>query len=160
MRVFSSSPSAREAPDACWLLPIPTATEHAPRRQLGGRRPSGTKREVDLPTVIAMKICPPLPGAGAGRIRLLPTPDTGTTPNGHGCRGGRFGNGHESGHSLDVIARTFAQAAGHVWSAPGAAGAPLAVRWGDYGRRSAAGNRPWGGPRPRPPSPALARVPC
>jgi hypothetical protein len=35
---------------------------------------------------------------------LLPTPDTGMTPNGHGRRGGKRGNGHQSGSSLDQVA--------------------------------------------------------
>jgi hypothetical protein len=33
----------------------------------------------------------------------LPTPDTGQSPNGHGRRGGRAGNGRESGRRLDVV---------------------------------------------------------
>jgi hypothetical protein len=56
--------------------------------------------------VIALTACPPqLPG-GTGRGRLLPTPDTGISPNGHGRRGGRPGNGHECGSSLDAVIRT------------------------------------------------------
>lgn len=35
-------------------------------------------------------------------IQLLPTPDTGTTPNGHGRRGGKPGNGHQSGTDLEA----------------------------------------------------------
>lgn len=35
---------------------------------------------------------------------LLPTPETGQSPNGHGIRDGRPGNGHQSGQSLGVIA--------------------------------------------------------
>jgi DNA (cytosine-5)-methyltransferase 1 len=38
-------------------------------------------------------------------VRLLPTPDTGTSPAGHGRRGGRPGNGHQSGHDLDAVAQ-------------------------------------------------------
>jgi hypothetical protein len=131
VRVCSSSPSA---PDACWLLPTPTVTDHngGHEPQVGGRRPSGAKRQVDLPTVIALKICPPsLPG-GTGRGRLLPTPDTGTTPNGHGRRGGRPGNGHESSNSLDAVARTLTGAAGRASPAPGASGSRLPVQWGEY----------------------------
>src|SRR6202044_3605874 len=37
-------------------------------------------------------------------IRLLPTPDTGTSVNGHGRRGGRPGNGHQSGKGPDAAA--------------------------------------------------------
>ena len=38
-------------------------------------------------------------GTGA----LLPTPETGESPNGHGRRGGRPGNGRQSGASLDAV---------------------------------------------------------
>ena len=63
------------------------------------------------------------PGAG---LRLLPTPDTGTSPRGHGRRGGRPGNGHQSGQDLDAAARAL--------TAPGLAPAARwgAVAWGDY----------------------------
>ncbi len=131
-RACSSSPSALDAPDACWLLPAPTATDHngGHEQQIGGRRPSGAKRQVDLPTVIALKICPPpLPG-GTGRGRLLPTPDTGISPNGHGRRGGRPGNGHKSGHSLDAVARTLTPAADRASLTRDVA--RLAVQWGEY----------------------------
>jgi hypothetical protein len=37
---------------------------------------------------------------------LLPTPDTGESPNGHGRRGGRIGNGRQSGASLDAMAKS------------------------------------------------------
>ena len=37
---------------------------------------------------------------------LLPTPETGQSPNGHGIRGGRKGNGHQSGESLANIVTT------------------------------------------------------
>jgi hypothetical protein len=33
---------------------------------------------------------------------LWPTPDTGTSPNGHGVRGGKRENGHQSGESLEA----------------------------------------------------------
>lgn len=36
---------------------------------------------------------------------LLPTPDTGVSPNGHGRRGGKPGNGRQSGASLDAVAQ-------------------------------------------------------
>lgn len=38
-------------------------------------------------------------------VKLLPTPDTGMSPNGHGRRGGKPGNGHQSGASLDNIVK-------------------------------------------------------
>jgi DNA (cytosine-5)-methyltransferase 1 len=47
-------------------------------------------------------------------VRLLPTPDTGTSPNGHGRRGGRPGNGRQSGKSLGAVVRILA-AAGAEW---------------------------------------------
>lgn len=36
-------------------------------------------------------------------MNLLPTPDTGQTPNGHGRRGGRPGNGHQSGSVASLL---------------------------------------------------------
>jgi hypothetical protein len=41
-------------------------------------------------------------GLGNQVIALLPTPDTGMSPNGHGRRGGKAGNGRQSGASLDA----------------------------------------------------------
>jgi DNA (cytosine-5)-methyltransferase 1 len=58
-------------------------------------------------------------------IALLPTPDTGCSPNGHGRRGGRPGNGHQSGQGLDVTAAALADA-----PAPPAGSGPAA--WGEY----------------------------
>jgi DNA (cytosine-5)-methyltransferase 1 len=55
----------------------------------------------------------PLPPGGQGR--LLPTPDTGTSPRGHGRRGGRTGNGHQSGAGIDAAARDAARP-GSRWS--------------------------------------------
>ena len=55
----------------------------------------------------------PVPPPGPGR--LLPTPDTGTSPRGHGRRGGRAGNGHQSGASIDAAARDAARP-GSRWS--------------------------------------------
>ena len=92
------------------LLPTPMASDGAAERgpYLGGKRPSGAKRQVGLPEVIACHLAVPAPGHGAeaGPGRLLPTPDTGVSPHGHGRRGGRPGNGHQSGTSLDAAART------------------------------------------------------
>ena len=42
---------------------------------------------------------------------MWPTPETMTTPNGHGARGGTMGNGHQSGASLDAVASA-------MWSTP------------------------------------------
>ena len=36
---------------------------------------------------------------------MFPTPDTGLSPNGHGARGGKPGNGHQSGESLISMAK-------------------------------------------------------
>jgi len=132
VRACSSSPSAPDAPDACWLLAAPAATDHngGHEQQIGGRRPPVDGRQAGLPTVIALTVCPPpLPG-GTERGRLPPTPDTGISPNGHGRRGGRPGNGHESGSSLDAIIRTLTPAAGHAGVAQGDPG--FAVQWGEY----------------------------
>jgi hypothetical protein len=96
------------------LLPTPIAGDTAPERhrQLGGTRPSGSKRQAGLIDVIAVCLAPVPPG---GRGRLLPTPDTGTSPRGHGRRGGRPGNGHQSGASIDAAARDAARP-GSRWS--------------------------------------------
>jgi hypothetical protein len=80
--------------------------------------------------VIALKICPPQLPDQAGRGQLLPTPDTGISPNGHGRRGGRPGNGHESGSSLDAVARALTLAADRAGRAPD--DASFTVQWGDY----------------------------
>ena len=115
------------------LLPTPMASDGAPERNphLGGQRPSGAKRQVGLPEVIACHLAALPAGDGtvraAGRERLLPTPDTGTSPNGHGRRGGRPGNGHQSGNGLDAAARTLAAGTARVQ--------PLSqapVAWGEY----------------------------
>jgi hypothetical protein len=109
------------------LLPTPMASDSAAERapQLGGQRPSGAKRQVGLPEVIVHHLARLQHGnvraePAAGRERLLPTPDTGTSPHGHGRCGGRPGNGHQSGKDLDAAARTLT-----VGSATPAA-------WGEY----------------------------
>ena len=106
-----------------------SAAELAP--QLGGPRPSGAKRQIGLPEVIAHHLAGLARNSGpaqsaAGRERLLPTPDTGTSPRGHGRRGGQPGNGHQSGKDLDAAARTL--------TAPGLAPATSrgVVAWGEY----------------------------
>lgn len=54
---------------------------------------------------LALRMLLGLPAAGVdGGGALLPTPDTGHSPNGHGRRGGKAGNGHQSGASLDAVA--------------------------------------------------------
>lgn len=71
------------AAEVCALLPTPTAANHS-----GNDR--NNRGDLLLP----------------GAVRLLPTPNTGLTPNGHGRRGGRIGNGRQSGADLDAMART------------------------------------------------------
>ena len=115
-------------------------------RSAGPVRPSGAKRQTGLPDVIIHRLIGQDAHAGLaepGEGRLLPTPDTGCSPNGHGRRGGRPGNGHQSGQGLDVAATalTPAHAAG---SSPAA--------WASTSRRSAAGRPSSGAPRRRPPS--------
>jgi hypothetical protein len=134
------------------LLPTPMASDSAPERnpQLGGKRPSGAKRQVGLPEVIAcyLTALPSDDAKAAGRERLLPTPDTGTSPNGHGRRGGRPGNGHQSGNSLDVMARTLAMGATGVQ--------PLSrapVAWGEYEPAIRRWERVLGQPAPPPAEP-------
>jgi DNA (cytosine-5)-methyltransferase 1 len=116
-------------PVAIALLPTPMAGDSAPEGagKVGGTRPSGAKRQTGLPDVIIHRLAGQDSPAGTGESgagRLLPTPDTGCSPNGHGRRGGRPGNGHQSGHGLDVTATAL--------SGP----APLAghgtVAWGEY----------------------------
>ena len=108
---FSSSPG---------LLPTPDATESR-RETRTGPLLRGVVQDL-LPTPNTMDSLPPRdPEVVAARNRgngdhggsprnlresvvneLLPTPDTGTTPNGHGRRGGKRGNGHQSGQDLEA----------------------------------------------------------
>ena len=81
-------------------------------------------------------------------IRLLPTPDTGTSPNGHGRRGGRPGNRHQSGNGLDAAARTLA--AGTTGAQP-LSRAPVA--WGEYEPAIRRRERVLGQPAPPPAEP-------
>jgi DNA (cytosine-5)-methyltransferase 1 len=102
-------------PVAIALLPTPLAGDSAPEGagKVGGTRPSGAKRQTGLPDVIIHRIAGQGHPAGTGESgegRLLPTPDTGCSPNGHGRRGGRPGNGHQSGQGLDIAAITLAPA--------------------------------------------------
>jgi hypothetical protein len=113
--------------------------------QLGGHRPSGAKRQVGLPEVIAHHLAA-LPGGAAETAarpgRLLPTPDTGVSPHGHGRRGGRPGNGHQSGNGLDATARTLP-----AGTASGQAG------WGEYEPAIRRWERILGHPAPPPAEP-------
>jgi DNA (cytosine-5)-methyltransferase 1 len=141
------------------LLPTPLASDGAAERspQLGGRRPSGTKRQIGLPEVIACHLTGPAGHSGpaqatAGRERLLPTPDTGTSPHGHGRRRGRPGNGHQSGNGLDTAARTLTDPG----PAPGASG--HAVAWGEYEPAIRRWEQVLGRPAPPPARPRRTRL--
>jgi hypothetical protein len=115
-------------PVAIALLPTPLAGDASPQNTVGGTRPSGAKRQAGLPEVIVYRLASqgcPAGAAEPGEGRLLPTPDTGCSPNGHGRRGGRPGNGHQSGNGLDVAATALSPApaprAGHSY-----------VAWAEY----------------------------
>jgi DNA (cytosine-5)-methyltransferase 1 len=91
------------------LLPTPMAGDFGADKDAGPVRPSGAKRQTGLPDVIIHRLIGQdgqARTAEPGEGRLLPTPDTGCSPNGHGRRGGRPGNGHQSGQGLDVAATT------------------------------------------------------
>jgi DNA (cytosine-5)-methyltransferase 1 len=106
-----------------WLLPVPAACDHtaADGPCPGGHRlPSGLG-QAGLPALTGPCILAGRRPGGGGRGRLLPTPETGMSPNGHGRRGGQPGNGHQSGSSLDAVARTVTS------RSPG-----QHVRWGEY----------------------------
>lgn len=96
------------------MLPTPQAHDGLGATPvLGGRRASGTKRQVGLPDVVAHRLSPSLAeqdGTAGCEGRLLPTPDAGVSPRGHGRRGGRPGNGRQSGAGLDATARALAGA--------------------------------------------------
>jgi hypothetical protein len=127
------------------LLPTPLATDGAHERspQLGGKRPSGAKRQTGLPEVIVHRIAGQAQQGGA---RLLPTPDTGCSPHGHGRRGGRAGNGHQSGASLDTAAASLA---------PGS----RASGWGEYEPAIRRWEHVLGCPAPPPAEPGPAGRP-
>ena len=158
------------------LLPTPTAvtTWRTPAEHMAWRHDNGRTQPCDLQVAVVLQVAPLDPGepggaapgqAGGPAGRLLPTPDTGTSPAGHGRRGGRPGNGHQSGHDLDAVARALhpllaaagtrppagpgRHAAGQTGSRPGR----VTRAWtGDrMRRRSAAGSMPSAAPRlPRP----------
>ncbi len=135
------------------LLPTPMASDGAPERakQLGGQRPSGAKRQVGLPEVVAHHLAGGARTA-AGPGRLLPTPDTGTSPNGHGRRGGRPGNGHQSGSSLEAAAKSLTAGAATGAQMPARPGA-TATAWGDYEPAIRRWERVLGHPAPPPAEP-------
>ena len=79
---------------------------------------------------------PVLPTKGKESGLWLPTPDTGLTPNGHGARGGKPGNGRQSGASLTAMAKH------NAWPTPTASMMTMA----DVEQARYAGNK--GGNRP------------
>jgi hypothetical protein len=115
-------------PVAIALLPTPMAGDFGADKSDGPVRPSGAKRQTGLPDVIIHRLAGQDGRAGLaepGEGRLLPTPDTGCSPNGHGRRGGRPGNGHQSGAGLDTAATALAPG---LESRAGQG----AVAWGEY----------------------------
>jgi DNA (cytosine-5)-methyltransferase 1 len=125
------------------LLPTPLASDSAPEHAVGGKRPSGAKRQTGLPEVIIRCLAGQEQQA---RERLLPTPDTGCSPHGHGRRGGRPGNGHQSGASLDAAAAGLA---------PGS----RAYGWGEYEPAIRRWEHVLGCPAPPPAEPGPAGRP-
>jgi DNA (cytosine-5)-methyltransferase 1 len=110
-------------PVAIALLPTPMAGDFGADKASGPVRPSGAKRQTGLPDVIIHRLIGHAVPAEPGEGRLLPTPDTGCSPNGHGRRGGRAGNGHQSGQGLDIAATA-------LTPAPAAGTSPAA--WAEY----------------------------
>lgn len=98
-------------------------------------------------------------------LRLLPTPDTGESLTGHGRRGGKPGNGSQSGASLESVAKLLptpvaSDAAGSgSRNLPGSKAHPgesltdVLIHGGSTRPRSADGNTPSDDPHPTPPSP-------
>jgi len=125
------------------LLPTPATvmTWRTPAGHMAWRRQNGRTQPCDLQAAIILlretAAASPAPRAGEAADRMLPTPDTGTSPRGHGRRGGRPGTGHHSGHDLDAAVRALhpppePQAGPQPPDVPGPqAGAP-AVAWGPY----------------------------
>nr|WP_280465645.1 DNA cytosine methyltransferase [Nocardia brasiliensis] len=83
-------PGVAEAYTAGSLLPTPRASDGG-----GGPNPLSWPEQKDDVETRLLRIS----------AKLLPTPDTGVTPNGHGRRGGKSGNGRQSGASLDAVAK-------------------------------------------------------
>ena len=136
-------------PAAIALLPTPMAGDYGADKAAGPVRPSGAKRQTGLPDVIIHRLIGQGDRAGTGESRqgrLLPTPDTGCSPNGHGRRGGRPGNGHQSGHGLDVAAMTLIRA-------PGSQAGQDPVAWGEYEPAIRRWERVLGHPAPPPAEP-------
>ncbi len=92
----------------------------------GRTRPADLQAAILLAARTGRRAPLPAEPAGEAPARMLPTPDTGTSPRGHGRRGGRAGNGHQSGQSLDALIRDLTPplpAGQDAWAAP---------PWGPY----------------------------
>jgi hypothetical protein len=136
-------------PIAIALLTVPMAGDFGADKASGPVRPSGARGQPGLPDVIIHRIAgqgSPAGTAEPGAGRLLPTPDTGCSPNGHGRRGGRPGNGHQSGHGLDVTATA-------LTCAPGPWAGRSTVAWGEYEPAIRRWERVLGYPAPPPAEP-------
>lgn len=72
-------------------------------------------------------------GSSSSRGPLLPTPETGQSPNGHGVRDGRSGNGHQSGNSLDNTVRDLLKTPTAQLAANGGSQHPDKRRQGGHG---------------------------
>jgi DNA (cytosine-5)-methyltransferase 1 len=142
------------------LLPTPTAvtTWRTPAEHMAWRHENGRNHPCDLQVAVVLQTAPHAPGEPGGALpvtvggpadrMLLPTPDTGTSPRGHGRRGGSPGNGHQSGQRLDAVARTLHPPPASVISSPPAGtGRPASM--------PPAATYP-GGRRPQAPSTAVA----
>jgi len=117
------SPSVPDTQTTWWLLPVPAACDRtaADGPCPGGHHLPSGPGQAGLPALTGLCILAGRRPGGGGRGRLLPTPETGMSPNGHGRRGGQPGNGHQSGSSLDAVARTVtSRSSGRQ------------VRWGEY----------------------------
>jgi DNA (cytosine-5)-methyltransferase 1 len=134
-------------PIAVALLPTPMAGDFGADRNFSPVRPSGAKRQTGLPDVIIHRIASRQVGeTRPGQGRLLPTPDTGCSPNGHGRRGGRPGNGHQSGKDLGA-------AAAALPSTTMPRSGRGAVAWGEYEPAIRRWERVLGQPAPPPAEP-------
>jgi site-specific DNA-cytosine methylase len=96
----------------------------------------------------------PTPNSG-GLVKLLPTPDTGMSPNGMGDGASKSGNGHQSGASLDNIARELLPtptASDRREDVLGLRPGQPDLDWGDYGPAIRRWERVLGRPAPGQPT--------
>lgn len=86
-----------------WVTDVPDLGRSAQIRIIG----NGVVPQHGAAAITALAWSEPVFPAPA--VPLLPTPDTGHSPNGHGARGGRAGNGHNSGSSLRSVLRQLSE---------------------------------------------------